>query len=86
VGGLHEIPRSRYRALVYGDDWFGWDRNSSLIADAVDALTAIGLGLSGKKATEAQLTRRPKMRSGEEKERRPRTIAEFDVAWFMRQL
>lgn len=65
-------------------DWFGWDRNSELMATIADTLAAIAVGLSGKKLTDDLLVPRPKSQS--EKKSRPKTVAEFDVAWFLGQL
>lgn len=81
------MPRSRYRALVGGDKrLLGWDQNSSLLADIADDIVVLIFGLSGKKASAENLTRRPKVRSQDVDNHRPRTIADFNVAWFMGQL
>lgn len=87
VGGLYDIPRSRYAALVRDNESLGWDRNSTILADIADAVKAIAVGLGGKSLHPDQMTRRPKpITADEDDKRRPATIADFDVAWFMRQL
>lgn len=91
IGGLYEIPRSRYAALVRDDGSFGWTSDSHLLADIDDTLSAIIFGLSGKKLTSADMHWRPKPppddeeRAAQEKAHAAR-VADFDVEWFMGRL
>jgi hypothetical protein len=81
------MPRSRYRAIVGGDDLLiGWDTNTTLLADISDALVVLLKGLSGGKATSKDLAPRPKVRDEVEDNHRAKTIADFNVAWFLGQL
>ncbi len=81
------MPRSHYRAVVGGDRLLiGWDQNTSLLADISDGIVVLLKGLSGKKATPDDFAPRPKVRTEQDDNHRPRTIADFNVAWFLGQL
>jgi hypothetical protein len=91
IGGLFEIPRSRYAALIRDDESFGWGVDTHLLADIDDTLTAIIFGLAGKKATTSDLQKRPTPPPDDEakaaaERSRARRVADFDVAWFLGQL
>jgi hypothetical protein len=84
IGGLYEIPRSRYAALIRDDGSFGWSTDTHMLADLDDTLLSIIFGLGGKKLTARDLHWRPKPAADEKA--RPKTVREFDVGWFLGQI
>jgi hypothetical protein len=84
AGQLLHHPMSRFRAARLGGPQFlGWDDNTYLLADVRDSMLAIALGLSD---TPSDFTPYPRPESELEQPEDGGTIADFDVAGFMRKL
>jgi hypothetical protein len=76
---------SHYRAALLGGPQFvGWGHDQILAADTRDALFVITAGLGGEKVTKDDMYPRPEADKPEVDQ--PKTVADFDVAAFMRRL
>jgi hypothetical protein len=80
IGRLGDVPMSRYRAAVLGDDFMGWGRTERILADLFDRITAVGA--TGKVSDDA-LYQRPTVNDETDQ---AATVADFDVDAFQRQL
>lgn len=81
---LTHRPDSHYRAAALGgQQFFGWDDDRYLLADTRDILMAIGAGLGGEKPDPSDFYTRPVR---DEQPDDGGTVAEFDVAGFLRRL
>lgn len=84
VGGLLDIPQSRYRAAAQGDPkLLGYDLDRELLMSLNDRLLGLIRGLSGKPMGAWDLWDRPEPTRNDEAET-VGTIADFDAVGFMR--
>ena len=84
VDGLAQHTGSHYRAaLLGGPQFIGWGHDQVLAADTRDAIFVIAAGLGGDKLSPEDLYQRPEKEPVVEQ---AATVADFDVAAFMRRL